>query len=82
MTAISSFSHAPIQHTAGSARTEQRGSIAARLWLALRRVGQRRAAAQLLELARQHAQTSPACARDLRAAATACLHGHDTTHHP
>lgn len=80
MTAIRTCPDTPPHGRAGLASADRPGVRGTRLWQALQRLGQRRAAAQLLELARRQAPTDPHGARELRAAASACLCGHDASH--
>jgi len=80
MTATRTCPDTPPHGHAGSASADRLGALGARLWQALQRLGQRRAAAQLFELARRQAPSDPHRAHELRAAASACLRGHATSH--
>lgn len=73
MTAIRSFPDAPMPHRAGWAVPPRLRAWGSRLWQTLQRMGQRRAAWELYALAGLHAHTAPTLARDLNAAADACL---------
>lgn len=77
MTAISRFAPALPASDTRHAPASRLGAMAARMWRSLQRLGQRRAAAQLFELAQRVAPTDADRAGELHAAAQACLRGHN-----
>lgn len=80
MTATSTHPDTLPRGHAGLASADRPGALGTWLWQALQRLGQRRAAEQLFDLARRQAPTDPHRAREMRTAASACLRGHDASH--
>lgn len=75
MTAIRNFPNAPLARRTGLPLSAQVPAFALKVWNALHRVGQSRAARELELLADRYALSQPVLARQLRAAAAECRRG-------